>query len=186
MKNLSNSNSIKDILISENIKCDAIMISDKSLQYSLLYHSDSLKVFTDNITRTILQYMSRQCIINGIPKFINQRKYPNINFKEVSTSLSKINSAFTTYQLLHYSFDFIEDFYKSNKIKKMNYQSFYSSKSDSLIMLNNDLLNHSFDDIIQSSLDCKELCGVYINQDSNQLIILYYDPISTQYKLKFE
>ena len=83
MKNLSNSNSIKDILISENIKCDAIMISDKSLQYSLLYHSDSLKVFTDNITRTILQYMSRQCIINGIPKFINQRKYPNINFKEV-------------------------------------------------------------------------------------------------------
>ena len=38
MKNLSTCESIEKILVLENIQCDAMIISNESLQYSLLYY----------------------------------------------------------------------------------------------------------------------------------------------------
>ena len=38
MKNLVNCENIEKILISEKMKCDVLIISGESLQYSLLYH----------------------------------------------------------------------------------------------------------------------------------------------------
>lgn len=68
MKNLSTCESIEKILVLENIQCDAMIISNESLQYSLLYHSDTLKTFSDNMISTILQFWARQAIITRIPK----------------------------------------------------------------------------------------------------------------------
>lgn len=186
MKDLVNCDTIEHILISEKIYCDAIMISNKSLQYSILYHSDSLKIFSDNIAYTLFQYFGYQSIINNIPKIINQKQCPRINLKELSSLLSKINIAFTSYKILNRSLNYLNEVIKMRDLHKMKYISFYSSKSDAIIMINQSILHDSFDDILQSKLDCTDLCGVYTNQNTHQSIILYYDPLLTQYKLKFE
>lgn len=184
MKNLVNCENLEKILISEKMKCDALIISGQSLQYSLLYHSEDLKTFTDNIAKTIIYHFGRQTMINAIPKIINSNKYPNINLIELSSTLSKVNSAVTSYQLLSSTLDYIEGISKIKKVKKLRYVTFYSAKSDSLIMINQNLLSTSFDDLLQSKLDCTDLCGVYINQDLDYSLILYFDPLSTQFKLK--
>ena len=170
MKNLVKCENLEKILISEKMKCDALIISGQSLQYSLLYDSEDLKTFTDNIAKTIIYHFGRQTMINAIPKIINSNKYPNINLIELSSTLSKVNLAVTSYQLLSSTIDYIE--------------GIYSAKSDSLIMINQNLLSTSFDDLLQSKLDCTDLCGVYINQDLDYSLILYFDPLSTQFKLK--
>ena len=103
---------------------------------------------------------------------------------ELSSTLSKVNSAVTSYQLLSNTIDYIEGISKIKKVKKLKYATFYSAKYDSLIMINQDLLSTSFDDLLQSKLDCTDLCGVYINQDLDYSLILYFDPLSTQFKLK--
>ena len=65
MKNLSHCDSIERILISEKINCDAIVISDESLQYSLLYHSKELKTFTESILKTLgFHLIRKKCIKN--------------------------------------------------------------------------------------------------------------------------
>ena len=185
IKDLVNCDTIENILISEKINCDALIISNKTLQYSILYHSDSLKIFTDNLVYTLFQCISCQSLINSIPKIINQKQCPRINLKDLSISLSKINIAFTTCRILSYSLEYIDEVIKMKDLHKMNYLTFYSSKSDSIIMINQSILNKTFDDILQSKLDCTDLCGVYSNKDVSQSIILYYDPSLTQYKLKF-
>ena len=81
MKNLVNCENIEKILISEKMKCDVLIISGQSLQYSLLYHSEDLKTFTDNIAKTIIYHFGRQTMINAIPKIINSNKYPSKCFK---------------------------------------------------------------------------------------------------------
>ena len=81
MKNLVNCENLEKILISEKMKCDALIISGQSLQYSLLYHSEDLKTFTDNIAKTIIYHFGRQTMINTIPKVINSNKYPSKCFK---------------------------------------------------------------------------------------------------------
>ena len=86
MKDLVNCENIEKILISEKMKCDVLIISGESLQYSLLYHSEELKTFTDNIAKTIIYHFGRQTMINAIPKVINSNKYPNINLIELSFS----------------------------------------------------------------------------------------------------
>ena len=53
----------------------------------------------------------------------------------------------------------------------------------SFIILNNELLDQAFDDILQSKIDCDNLCGVYTNKDINKTLMIYYDPKGTQYKM---
>ena len=72
---------------------------------------------------------------------------------------------------------------KLNRIRSLNYTSFYCARSDSFIILNNELLDQAFDDILQSKIDCDSLCGVYTNKDINKTLIIYYDPKGTQYKM---
>ena len=183
MKNLSTCESIEKILVLENIQCDAMIISNESLQYSLLYHSDALKTFTDNMVFTILQFYARQVIISKIPKIIHQKQCPRVDLNQLSSTLSNINKSFTTYQILTHSFEFFDEMNKLNRIRSLNYTSFYCAKSDSFIILNNELLDQAFDDILQSKIDCDNLCGVYTNKDINKTLMIYYDPKGTQYKM---
>ena len=175
--------SIEKILVLENIQCDAMIISNESLQYSLLYHSDTLKTFSDNMISTLLQFLARQAIITRIPKIIHQKQCPRVDLNQLSSTLSNINKAFTTYQILTHSFEFFDEMNKLNRIRSLNYTSFYCARSDSFIILNNELLDQAFDDILQSKIDCDNLCGVYTNKDINKTLIIYYDPKGTQYKM---
>lgn len=183
MKNLSTCESIEKILVLENIQCDAMIISNESLQYSLLYHSDTLKTFSDNMISTILHFWARQAIITRIPKIIHQEQCPRVDLNQLSSTLSNINKAFTTYQILTHSFEFFDEMNKLNRIRSLNYTSFYCARSDSFIILNNELLDQAFDDILQSKIDCDNLCGVYTNKDINKTLMIYYDPKGTQYKM---
>ena len=183
MKNLSTCESIEKILVLENIQCDAMIISNESLQYSLLYHSDTLKTFSDNMISTILQFWARQAIITRIPKIIHQKQCPRVDLNQLSSTLSNINKAFTTYQILTQSIEFFDKISKYNQIRSLNYTSFYCARSNSFIILNNELLDQAFDDILQSKIDCDNLCGVYTNKDINKTLIIYYDPKGTQYKM---
>ena len=78
---------------------------------------------------------------------------------------------------------FFDEMNKLNRIRSLNYTSFYCARSDSFIILNNELLDQAFDDILQSKIDCDNLCGVYTNKDINKTLIIYYDPKGTQYKM---
>lgn len=186
MKNLSTCESIEKILILEKIQCDAMIISNESLQYSLLYHSDTLKTFSDTMISTILQFWARQAIISRIPKIIHQKQCPRVDLNQLSNSLLNINKAFITYQILTHSFEFFDEMSKLNKVRSLNYTSFYCARSDSFIILNNELLDQSFDDILQSKIDCDNFCGIYTNKDSNKTLMIYYDPKNTQYKMSIK
>ena len=183
MKNLSTCESIEKILVLENIQCDAIIISNESLQYSLLYHSNTLKTFSDNMISTLLQFWARQAIITRIPKIIHQKQCPRVDLNQLSSTLSNINKSFTTYQILTHSFEFFNEISKLNRVRSLNYTSFYCANSDSFIILNNDLLDQAFDDILQSKIDCDNLCGVYTNKDIDKTLIIYYDQKGMQYKM---
>ena len=183
MKNLSTCESIEKILVLENIQCDAMIISNESLQYSLLYHSDTLKTSSDNMISTILQFWVRQAIITRIPKIIHQEQCPRVDLNQLSSTLSNINKSFSTYKILTHLFEFFDEMNKLNRIRSLNYTSFYCARSDSFIILNNELLDQAFDDILQSKIDCDNLCGVYTNKDINKTLMIYYDPKGTQYKM---
>ena len=60
MKNLSYCDSIERILISEKINCDAIVVSDEFLQYTILYRSELTKTFTDRLLKSGLFFIIRK------------------------------------------------------------------------------------------------------------------------------
>ena len=184
MKNLSTCESIEKILVLENIQCDAMIISNESLQYSLLYHSDALKTFSDNMVSTILQFYARQVIISKIPKIIHQKQCPRVDLNQLSSTLSNVTRALTTYQILTHAFDLFDEISKLNRARTLNYTSFYCARSDSVIILNNELLDQAFDDLLQSKVNCDDLCGVYINNEINKSLMIYYDPKNAQYKMR--
>lgn len=183
MKNLSTCESIEKMLVLENIQCDAMIISNPSLQYSLLYHSEALKTFSDNMISTILQFCVRQMVISRIPKIFHQKQNSRVDLNQLSSTLSNVNKALTTYQILTQSINFFDEMSKLNRARSLNYTSFYCARSDSFIILNNELLDQVFDDILQSKIDCDDLCGVYTNQKNDKSLMIYYDPKNTQYKM---
>lgn len=179
MKNLSYCDSINRILISEKIDCDAIVVSDETLQYSLLYRSELAKTFTDNLIESGLNYLIRQYMIKSIPDKSSTR-----SLSSVKKSLSGINISITVFEIINNTKDYILDTKKLNSLKLPKYNKFYSTKSNSFIYLNSDLIDNNFDDILQVSIDPDKLCGLYNSIDNNHSIVIYKDYIDGNYKIK--
>lgn len=178
-KNLNYCDSIDRILISEKINCDAIIISDETLQYTLLYRSEIAKTFTDNLIKSGLYYLIRQYMIKSIPDKISTR-----SLSSVKKSLSGINISITAFEMINSTKNYISDTKKINSLKLPKYVKFYSTKSNSFIYLNNDLIDTNFDDILQISIDPDKLCGLYNSIGNNYSVVIYKEYIDGNYKIK--
>lgn len=179
MKNLNYCDSIDRILISEKINCDAIVISEESLQYTLLYRSELTKTFTDNLIKSGLYYLIRQYMIQSIPDKISTK-----SLSSVKKSLSGINISITAFEVITNTKNYISDTKKINSLKLPKYIKFYSTKSNSFIYLNKDLIDTNFDDILQVGIDPENLCGLYNSMDNNHSIVIYKDYLDGNYKIK--
>lgn len=179
MKNLSYCDSIDRILISEKINCDAIVISDETLQYTLLYHSEITKTFTDNLIKSGLNYLIRQYVITSIPD-----KISTSNLSLVKRGLSGINISIAAFEVISNTKDYISDTKKINSLKLPKYIKLYSTRSNSFIYLNNNLIDTGFDDILQVSIDPDKLCGLYNSMENDYSVVIYKDYTAGNYKIK--
>lgn len=179
MKNLSHCDSIERILISEKINCDAIVISDESLQYSLLYHSKELKTFTESILKTLGFHLIRKKCIKNL-----QNLFENHNTKFSASSLtSTLNDVNRLYLVLKIYSEwkvYNTDREKYNTLNNDHYIRFYSTRSNVYIWLNKDLLKEEFNDTIQSSINNSELEGIYVSKDGDYQLRIYIDPFDGQ------
>lgn len=178
MKNLSYCESIERILISEKINCDAIIISDEVLQYTLLYRSELTKTFTDQLLKCGLFYIVRNYFIHAIPS-----KTSFGDLTKLKHSLFGINLSLTIYDILSNTKKYHEEKKKLNNLKLPSYIKFYSTNSNSFIFLNQDLINNNFSDTLQVSIDPSILEGTYISKDNGHVITIYKDYLNGNYKI---
>ena len=179
MKNLSYCDSIDRILISEKINCDAIVISDETLQYTLLYRSELTRTFTDNLIKSGLNYLIREYIIKSIPDKVSTR-----SLSSVKKSLSGINLSITAFEIITNTKEYISDTKKIKSLKLPKYIKFYSTNSNSFIYLNSELIDSNFDDILQVSINPDQLSGIYNSIDNIYSIVIYKDYLDGNYKIK--
>ena len=179
MKNLSLCDSIERILISEKINCDAIVISDESLQYSLLYHSTELKTFTESILKTLAFHLIRKKCINNIQNLFDNHNI-NMSAKGISSTLNDANRLYLILKIYSEWKKYNKEREKYNSLNNDHYIRFYSTRSNVYIWLNKDLINESFNDTIQSSIKSSELEGLYVSKDGKYQIRIYTDPFDGQ------
>lgn len=178
MKNLSYCSSIERILISEKIDCDAIVVSDEVLQYTLLYRSELTKTFTDQLLKSGLFYIIRKCFIHSIPS-----KTSFGDLSHLKHSLLGINLSLTVYNILSSTKKYNEEKKKVENLKLPKYIKFYSTNSNSFIFLNRDLIDIDFSDILQISINPNILEGTYISKDTDHIITIYKDHLNGNYKI---
>ena len=176
MKQFSYCDSIERILISEKIDCDALIVSNQTLQSTMLFHSELLNTFTDSLVKSSINCIIRQLSINMISN----------KFKNIKINLSKINLAFTVYQWLLSTKKYIIESSHIKNLKLPKYIKLYSTNSNSFIFVNKRLLVNEFDDIFQISMDPEKLLGIYTNNDSSYSIIIYKDYYNNTYKISYK
>lgn len=179
MKNLSLCDSIERILISEKINCDAIVISDESLQYSLLYHSKELKTFTESILKTLAFHLIRKKCINNIQNLFDNHNI-NMSAKGISSVLNDANRLYLILKIYSEYKKYNQERAKYNTLNSDHYIRFYSTRSNVYIWLNKDLINEPFNDTIQSSIQSSELEGLYVSKDGKYEIKIYTDHFDGQ------
>lgn len=177
MKNLSHCDSIERILISEKINCDAIVISDESLQYSLLYHSKELHTFTESIFKTIAWHLIRQKCIKNIQNMLDNHNI-NFNARGIMSTLTDANRLYSILKIYAEYKQYTKDKSKYDTLNSSHYIRFYSTKSNVYIWLNKDLINENFDDTIQSSIPNSQLEGLYVSKDGEYRLLIHTDPVS--------
>lgn len=181
MKQLSYCDSIERILISEKIHCDAVILYEEALQYTLLYREELTKTFTDNISKTLFSFIARQCLIKGIPKVC---KLPNIDTYKFGKTLTGINTTMTAYQILKYSSQYYTEKKKISQLDNPEYIRFYSTYSNAFILLNKRLLSEDFDDNFQVNMDNDKLLGIYTNPKTDRKLSIYKDHFDLTYKIQ--
>lgn len=179
MKNLSHCDSIERILISEKINCDAIVISDESLQYSLLYHSKELKTFTESILKTLGFHLIRKKCIKNLQNLFDNHD-AKFNTSSLTSTLNDVNRLYLVLKIYSEWKAYNIDREKHNTLNNDRYIRFYSTRSNVYIWLNKDLLKEEFNDTIQSSINNSELEGIYISKDGNYHLRIYIDPFDGQ------
>lgn len=179
MKNLSLCDSIERILISEKINCDAIVISDESLQYSLLYHSKELKTFTESILKTLGFHLIRKKCIKNLQNLFDNHNI-NLSTKGLTSTLNDANRLYLILKIYSEWKTYNKEREKYNTLNNDHYIRFYSTRSNVYIWLNKDLLNEAFNDTIQSSIKSSELEGIYVSKDGNYQLRIYVDPFDGQ------
>lgn len=179
MKNLSHCDSIERILISEKINCDAIVISDESLQYSLLYHSKELKTFTESILKTLGFHLIRKKCIKNLQNLFDHHN-AKFNTGSLTSTLNDVNRLYLILKIYSEWKAYNTDREKHNTLNNDQYIRFYSTRSNVYIWLNKDLLKEEFNDTIQSSINSSELEGIYISKDGDYQLRIYIDPFNGQ------
>ena len=178
MKNLSYCDSIEHILISEKINCDAIVVSDEFLQYTILYRSELTKTFTDQLLKSGLFFIIRKYLIHSIPS-----KTSFGDLTPLKHSLLGINLTLTIYDIIANTKKYNEEKQKLKNLKLPKYIKFYSTNSNSFIFLNRDLININFSDSLQISINPNILEGSYICKENNHVITIYKDHLNGNYKI---
>ena len=171
MKSIAYGDSIKRILISEKINCDAIVVSDEMLQYTLLYHSEAKKTFTDNLIKSAISFATRESIICTIPKIMKSNNQNDIN--NLRKLLTGINISIASLDVLLGVNQYLHEKEKYKELTSSKYIQFYSTKANSFILLNRKLLDTNFNDTLQVCIDCYPLCGLYTNPDSDHELCIY-------------
>lgn len=180
MINLSYCNSIDQILTSQKIDCDALLMKTDTMQCAIVYQSKAFKIFTDNLITESCKYFCKEYLIHKLPNIIHAKNSSQI--QQLSKTLHTINTSYTLAIMLKYLSEY---FYAKTQAQNLNspaYQKFYNAKSNSYIWLNSELLNSDFDDILQVKIDCKELEGVYMNRKSHRQLAIYLDAFTNSWK----
>lgn len=181
MKNLSYCDTIERILISEALNCDVLVVSNETLQYSIMYHSEALHTFTDNILSIGVQYIEREAIIRSLPKFIKENVW---DLSNVSKMLSKVNTSYSVYKVLVSIKDYLKERDKLKQLDNQKYIRLYSSKSDVFIWLNKKLLRSDFNDTFQCKLNSEDISGTYLDENGNYKIAIYLDPFTNLWMIE--
>ena len=172
MKDLSYCDSIERILISEKIDCDAIVISDELLQFTLLYRSEIKKTFTDNMIKAGLSCALRCGLIHMIPS----------KYFTIKSGLNRINMSIIAYEFIMNQKKYNEEIKKINNLHLSSYIKFYSTNSNSFIYLNKRLIDTNFSDILQISINPNKFEGVYNSIDSDHILTIFTDQLTGNYK----
>lgn len=181
MKNLSYCDTIEKILVSEALNCDALIVSNETLQYSIMYHSEILHTFTDNILSVGIQYVEREAVIRSLPRFIKENVW---DLSNVSKMLSKVNTSYSVYRVLVSIKDYLKEREKLKQLDNQRYIRLYSSKSDVFIWLNKRLLNSNFNDTFQSKLNSEDISGMYLDEHGKYKIAIYLDPFTNLWMIE--
>lgn len=181
MKNLSYCDTIEKILISESLNCDALIVSNTTLQYSIMYRSEILRTFTDNILAIGVQYVEREAVIRSLPRFIKENVW---DISKVSKMLSKVNTSYSVYKVLVSIKDYLKEREKLKQLDNQKYIRLYSSKSDAFIWLNRRLLNTNFNDTFQSKLNAEDIAGMYLDEYGKYKIAIYLDPFTNLWMIE--
>lgn len=181
MKNISYCDTIERILISESIDCDGLIISNDKLEYSILYHSDALHAFTDDLLAIGASYISKEFLIRGIPKLL---KKPATDIKDICATLSNINKTTTIVKTLTRTKGYLEQRDQLNKIDSLKYKRFYNAATNTHIWLNSKIAKLEFKDSLQTKLDPASIQGIYLETNNDQQLAIYLDHFSKQWVIE--
>lgn len=181
MKNISYCDTIEQILISQAIDCDGIVISNHNLEYTILYHSELKHLFTDDLLQIGADYIKRELLIKGFGKIL---KSPKGNISQLIKTLSSINTSATIIRTLSRTKEYFETRNKLNKFDQLNYIKFYNSAADTCVWLNIRCINSDFKDILQTKISPSTLEGSYSSSNTNHQLAIYFDQFSKQWILE--
>lgn len=181
MKNLSYCDTIEKILISESLDCDALVVSNTTLQYSIMYRSEIMHTFTDNLLVIGITYAEREVLIRNLPKFIKEDVW---DLSKISKALSKVNAYYSAFKVLVSIKDYLHEKEKLSKLHNLNYIRLYCAKSDTFIWLNKKLVNINFNDVFQSKINSEDISGIYLDDNAKYKIAIYNDPFTNQWMIE--